>query len=94
MRRCSYSFGLIVLVMFGKHPNITRTINPKLYYPSHEIITNQSLANLCLFCLIVTGIDDTEANKHFLTLFLIFSKIRQNVNNNQSPQYCGVTTVL
>ena len=31
-----------------------------------------------------------EANKDFLTLFLI----SENVNNNRSPQYYGVTVIL
>ena len=51
-------------------------------------MTNQLLVKLCLFLLIVT---DMEANKDFLILFLIFDKIKQNVNNNKCPQYYGVT---
>ena len=35
-----------------------------------------------------------EANRDFLTLFLIFDKIKQNVNNNKSSQYYGVTAIL
>ena len=35
-----------------------------------------------------------EANKDFSTLFLIFDKIKQNVNNNKNPQYYGVTVIL
>ena len=36
---------------------------------------------------------EMEANKDFLTLFLIFDKIKQNVNNKKSPQYYGVTVI-
>ena len=56
-----------------------------------RLITNQSFANLCLFLLIVTVM---EANKDFLTLFLICDKIKQNVNNNKILQYYGVRVIL
>ena len=54
---------------------------------NNKAIIRESL----VFCLIVTGI---EANKDFLTLFLISNKIKQNVNNNKIPQYYGVTVIL
>ena len=39
MRCCSYNLGLIILVMFGNFANFaTRTINPKLYSPSHDYL--------------------------------------------------------
>ena len=40
--------------------------------------------------MIVTGM---EANKDSVTFF-VFDKIKQNVNNNKSPQYYGVAVIL
>ena len=40
-----------------------------------RLITKQSFTNIWLFCLMCTGI---EANKVFVTLFLVFDKIKQN----------------
>ena len=35
-----------------------------------------------------------EANKDFLTLFLVIDKIKQNANNNKSPPYYGVSDLV
>ena len=43
------------------------------------LLTKQSFTTVRLFCRLVTSI---EANKMFLTLFLVFDKVILNVNNN------------
>ena len=61
------------------------------YNPSNNLITKQSFANLCLF---LSDCYWYGSKQRLLTLFLIFDKIEQNVNNNKSLHYHGVTVIL